>query len=96
MQQLLTAAVLCNGATLREENGTWHVIGDPTEGALLVAAAKFGVTKEALEQTAPFEEEFPFDAERKMMTIIRRTPAGSMAYVKGAPGCVDCVVARIA
>ena len=85
LRELLTAAVLCNGATLREENGTWHVIGDPTEGALLVAAAKVGLTKEGLEDTAPFTEEIPFDAERKMMTIIRRTADGNMAYVKGAP-----------
>jgi len=85
LRELLTAAVLCNGATLREENGTWHVIGDPTEGALLVAAAKVGLTKEGLEDTAPFTEEVPFDAERKMMTIIRRTADGNMAYVKGAP-----------
>lgn len=85
LRELLTAAVLCNGATLREENGTWQVIGDPTEGALLVAAAKVALTKEGLEDTAPFEDEIPFDAERKMMTVIRRTADGSMAYVKGAP-----------
>ena len=85
LRELLTAAVLCNGATLREENGTWQVIGDPTEGALLVAAAKVALTKEGLEDTASFEEEIPFDAERKMMTIIRRTADGNMAYVKGAP-----------
>jgi Ca2+-transporting ATPase len=91
IEQLLTAAVLCNGATLYEENGARHVIGDPTEGALLVLAAKFGMTKQALEQTAPFEDEIPFDGERKMMTIIRRTPGGSMAYVKGAP---DVLLAR--
>ena len=85
LHQLLTAAVLCNGATLREENGTWQVIGDPTEGALLVAAAKVALTKEGLEDSAPFEAEIPFDAERKMMTVIRRTADGNMAYVKGAP-----------
>ncbi|HET9606346.1 MAG TPA: cation-translocating P-type ATPase [Nitrospira sp.] len=90
IEPLLTAAVLCNGATL-QENGARHVIGDPTEGALLVLAAKFGMTKQALEQTAPFEDEIPFDAERKMMTIIRHTPAGRMAYVKGAP---DVLLAR--
>jgi P-type Ca2+ transporter type 2C len=84
-KQLLTAAVLCNGAALHEQNGVRRVIGDPTEGALLVLAEKFGMTKPALEREAPFESEIPFDAERKMMTIIRRTPAGSMAYVKGAP-----------
>ena len=85
LRELLTAAVLCNGATLRKEKETWQVIGDPTEGALLVAAAKVGLTKEDLEGSAPFEAEIPFEAERKMMTIIRRTGDGSMAYVKGAP-----------
>lgn len=85
VRDLLTAAVLCNGATLREENGAWQVIGDPTEGALLVAAAKVGLMKEELEQAAPFEAEHPFDAERKMMTVIRRTAEGNLAYVKGAP-----------
>ncbi|HKO30763.1 MAG TPA: cation-translocating P-type ATPase [Nitrospiraceae bacterium] len=85
LRDLLTAAVLCNGATLREENGTWQVVGDPTEGALLVAAAKVALTKECLEDSAPFTEEIPFDAERKMMTVIRRTADGNIGYVKGAP-----------
>jgi Ca2+-transporting ATPase len=88
VRQLLTAAVLCNGATLRQDNGFWTVIGDPTEGALLVAAAKAGLTKEALESVAPFEKEYPFEAERKMMTVIRRTAEGSLAFVKGAPDIV--------
>jgi Ca2+-transporting ATPase len=85
LRELLTAGVLCNGATLKQENGAWQVIGDPTEGALLVAAAKAGLTKEELERSAPFRGEIPFDAERKMMTVIRRTDGGTMAYSKGAP-----------
>jgi Ca2+-transporting ATPase len=85
MRELLTAAVLCNGAALHEQNGVRQIIGDPTEGAMLVLAAQEGMTKQALEREMPFESEIPFDAERKMMTIIRRTPTGSMAYVKGAP-----------
>ena len=84
LRQLLAAGVLCNGASLREENGAWQVIGDPTEGALLVAAAKAALLKRDLEQAASFEGEIPFDAERKMMTVIRRTAEGPMAYVKGA------------
>jgi P-type Ca2+ transporter type 2C len=93
---LLTAVVLCNGATLQGEHGAWQVIGDPTEGALLVLAAKFGMSKQALEHGAAFEDEIPFDAERKMMTMIRRTPAGRMAYAKGAPEvllprCIQCL-----
>jgi Ca2+-transporting ATPase len=83
--ELLTAAVLCNGATLRQENGTWQIIGDPTEGALLVAAAKAAITVETLGSAYDFLGEVPFDPERKMMTIVRRTPDGPFAYVKGAP-----------
>jgi Ca2+-transporting ATPase len=85
LRELLTAAVLCNGATLQQENGTWRIIGDPTEGALLVAAAKASLTKAELERLAPLEREVPFDAERKLMTIVRRTEQGRMAYSKGAP-----------
>jgi P-type Ca2+ transporter type 2C len=85
LRELLTAAVLCNGATLRGENGTWQVIGDPTEGALLVAAAKAALTIETLEQAYHFLGEVPFDPERKMMTVVRRTLDGPVAYVKGAP-----------
>lgn len=85
LRELLTAAVLCNGATLRLEEGAWRILGDPTEGALLVAAAKAALTIEALASTSHFLGEVPFDPERKMMTIVRRTPDGPVAYVKGAP-----------
>ena len=55
--RLLCAAVLCNDATLRKEDGVWRILGDPTEGALLVAAAKGGFTLEelVLSQTAARE-----------------------------------------
>ncbi|MEO6306369.1 MAG: cation-translocating P-type ATPase [Nitrospiraceae bacterium] len=85
LRELLAAGVLCNGATLREENGTWQVIGDPTEGALLVVAAKAAITIETLGPAYDFLGEAPFDSERKMMTIVRRSPDGPTAYVKGAP-----------
>jgi Ca2+-transporting ATPase len=85
LSELLKAGVLCNGAALKQENGTWQVIGDPTEGALLVVAAKAGMRKQDLEQAAPFDDEIPFDAERKMMTVVRRTADGLIAYSKGAP-----------
>ena len=85
LRELLTAAVLCNGATLREENGTWQVIGDPTEGALLVAAAKAAFTVETLGSANHFLGEVPFDSERKMMTMVWRASEGPVAYVKGAP-----------
>ena len=85
LRDLLTAAVLCNGAILRRDEGTWRILGDPTEGALLVVAAKAALTIEKLDLAYHFLGEVPFDPERKMMTIVRRTPDGPVAYVKGAP-----------
>ncbi len=85
VQQLLTASVLCNGATLGEDQGQWRIIGDPTEGALLVVAAKAQVSKQLLEAASEFIDEVPFDAERKMMTVIRKNPIGVVAYANGAP-----------
>ena len=89
---LLRASVLCNGADLRLEASLWHIVGDPTEGALLVAAAKAGVTKDHLEQENLWLGEVPFESERKKMTVVRRTPSGPVAFVKGAPDVLlrDC------
>ena len=85
VQTLLETAVLCNGAVLQEREGTWSVLGDPTEGALLVAAAKRQLHKNQLEAMHPLVAEIPFDPDRKMMTVIRQTAGGPVAYLKGAP-----------
>jgi len=85
LRELLTAGALCNGATLTEKDGVATIVGDPTEGALLVAAAKRAVHKAQLEQDHPLLGEIPFDAERKLMTMVRRTEGAPVAYVKGAP-----------
>lgn len=85
LRHLLAAGLLCNGAILTKENGTWKIVGDPTEGALLVAAAKAGLQKGDFDREAPIETEIPFDAERKMMSIIRRTAPGRTLFAKGAP-----------
>ena len=85
LRDLLLSALLCNGATLKAVDGNWTVVGDPTEGALLVAGSKAGLRKDALEAAHPFVAEAPFDSERKMMTILRRSGGQVMAYVKGAP-----------
>ncbi len=92
LKLLLRASVLCNGAELRQDDGSWTILGDPTEGALLVAAAKAGLWKGDLEKDSPFLGEAPFDPERKKMTIVRRTLSGPVAFVKGAPDVLlrDC------
>ena len=88
VRALLTAGSLCNHASLSERDGSWDIDGDPTEGAILVAAAKIGLLKATLEAEHPFIDEIPFDSERKMMTVVRLTLGETEAYVKGASGTV--------
>jgi Ca2+-transporting ATPase len=82
---LLTGSVLCNGALLVREGEDYKIVGDPTEGALLTAAAKAGLSKSLLEEEYAFIEEIPFDSDRKQMTILRRKDDHHVAFVKGAP-----------
>ncbi len=91
--QLLSAAALASDARLvrNGNNGSesdWDIKGDPTEGALVVAAAKAGLEKEALEETFPRVQEIPFTSESKRMTTLHRTEKGIVAYTKGAPEVV--------
>ncbi|OGF45458.1 MAG: calcium-translocating P-type ATPase, SERCA-type [Candidatus Firestonebacteria bacterium RIFOXYC2_FULL_39_67] len=89
---LLRCGVLCNGSQLVLESGNYKVTGDPTEGALLSAAGKAGLTKENLENEYVFVDEIPFDSDRKKMTIVRRHGDELIAFVKGAPDILlrDC------
>ena len=74
------------GGTGSQENGTgWHIKGDPTEGALVVAAAKAGLHKPELDARFPRVHEIPFTSETKRMTTLHQTPEGMAAYAKGAP-----------
>jgi Ca2+-transporting ATPase len=75
---LLAGGSLCNDAIIecddvREER--FHIVGDPTEGALAVAAARMGLGREALESISPRVGEIPFDSERKRMTTVNKVPA---------------------
>jgi Ca2+-transporting ATPase len=83
--KLLVAGALCNDAGLVQEEGTWSITGDPTEGALVVAAAKAGIWKTALEEKHKRVGEVPFSSERKMMTTLNTSEDGIYAYSKGAP-----------
>jgi P-type Ca2+ transporter type 2C len=103
---VLYGSLLCNDAKLEEvddEKGikTWRMVGDPTEGAMVVAAAKAGLWRKETEDSCPRIMEIPFDSERKRMTTIhdmscldQKTDISSltsfpyppvMAFVKGAP-----------
>ncbi|MBW2999195.1 calcium-transporting P-type ATPase, PMR1-type [Candidatus Woesearchaeota archaeon] len=84
MDLLLKIGVLCNDSKLTKEK-TWQVIGDPTEGALVVSAAKFGMSREKLEKENPRIGEIPFDSKNKRMTTINEVKGKRVAYVKGAP-----------
>ncbi|MGA2361891.1 MAG: cation-translocating P-type ATPase [Candidatus Aminicenantales bacterium] len=83
---LLKAGVFCNDSGLEEKEGRWSVKGDPTEGALIVAAAKFGLNPTELRLENPRIEEIPFSSERKRMTTLHRMRDGRiLAILKGAP-----------
>jgi Ca2+-transporting ATPase len=82
---LLIISALCNDSDLVNENSTWHIKGDPTEGALNVLAAKGGIRKHEMEKRYRRTDEIPFSSERKIMTTIYSTPERVYAYSKGAP-----------
>ncbi|HEX6287642.1 MAG TPA: HAD-IC family P-type ATPase, partial [Herpetosiphonaceae bacterium] len=74
---VLAGSALCNDASLQpdRESGRYLPIGDPTEGALLVAALQAGLERDALEHWLPRVAELPFDSDRKRMTTVHRLPA---------------------
>lgn len=72
LRLLLTIGLLNNNARLIEEEGYTKVIGDPTEGALIAAAAKAGLVQEQLAAALPRTDEQPFDSERKLMSTVHR------------------------
>ncbi|OIP39150.1 hypothetical protein AUJ95_05860 [Candidatus Desantisbacteria bacterium CG2_30_40_21] len=83
---LLKTGVLCNNARLYKNEEGWRMVGDPTEGALIVAARKAGLTQEQLLNEYNLVEEFPFDSERKMMTVVYQdAESGKISFTKGAP-----------
>lgn len=90
---VLKIGVLCNNAQLfRNNNGSWEMTGDPTEGALVTAAAKAGIRWEGLRQEHCRKKEIAFNSGRRMMTVVCLDNDGSHhVYVKGA---VDTILDR--
>jgi Ca2+-transporting ATPase len=86
LRELANNLLGCNNAHLALDNGQWKVIGDPTEGAMLAAGHKAGVTEEQIEHEMPKRHEIPFDSDRKRQTVIRLMPDGRhRAFINGAP-----------
>ncbi|MFA4835308.1 MAG: cation-transporting P-type ATPase, partial [Dehalococcoidia bacterium] len=84
LEALLRGGLLCNDAHLVSLEGSWDIKGDPTEGALVVAAAKAGLRQDELANRYPRVGEIPFSSETKRMTTIHTGPQGRLAYSKGA------------
>ncbi len=88
---LLRAGALCNDASITESNGKYGIFGDPTEGALVVAAAKAGMPKAELEERYPRKDELPFASEKQYMVTLHymatlhSEEGHSTAFIKGAP-----------
>jgi P-type Ca2+ transporter type 2C len=90
LKTLFKIAVLCNDSALEQDTqtGKWIIRGDPTEGALVVAAEKAGLSKDDFEDSEPRVFEVPFSSERKRMTTIHNIQGKKCAYMKGAPEMV--------
>ncbi|MGQ4379744.1 cation-translocating P-type ATPase, partial [Streptomyces sp. SAS_267] len=91
-RELLVAAALCNDASLippGADSPQWSALGDPTEAALLAAAAKAGCAHDDLVRIHPRVGEIPFDSLRKRMLTVHSTPSGTFeSFLKGAPEMV--------
>lgn len=97
--ETLVAATLVNNASLQQNNGTWKVHGDPTEGALLAAAATMKVDLDALRLQYPRIGEIPFSSERKRMSTLHRCSGRPLAHIEDAvamvtKGAVDLILGR--
>ncbi|PSA91844.1 calcium-translocating P-type ATPase, SERCA-type [Bacillus atrophaeus] len=86
LQQMLLYGALCNTSIIEKKDGEYILDGDPTEGALLTAARKAGFSNDFVQSHYRVIEEFPFDSDRKMMTVIvEDRDKKQYVITKGAP-----------
>ncbi len=88
LQDLLTVAVLCNDAALRQEGGIWAITGDPTEAALVVAGRKAGLDAHEFRSRHTRLDVIPFESETKFMATLNRIDGQPRILLKGAPETV--------
>ncbi|MEO7097685.1 MAG: cation-transporting P-type ATPase, partial [Polyangiales bacterium] len=93
LERLLRTAALCNNARfVKDDDGIRRVVGDPTEGALLVLAEKGGLGRESIAPMSRVVQQLPFDSDRKRMTVVTIDEYGrQVAHVKGG---VDIILPR--
>ncbi len=85
LQACLACGVLCNDSDLSHQDGQWQIEGDPTEGALVVAAAKAGINVDELRKRHSREDEMPFDSASQFMATLNTAPEGERRlFIKGA------------
>ena len=84
LRECLLAGLLCNDSHLQEDDEQWSVVGDPTEGALLVAAHKAGLDRDALEENIPLLDVLPFDSKLQYMATLHQQQGDRVVYVKGS------------
>lgn len=86
LMEMANILIGCNNSHLVQEDGSWKVIGDPTEGAMLSAGIKAGANKDQFELSFPKLHEIPFDSDRKRRSVVRKLPSGEWrVFINGAP-----------
>jgi Ca2+-transporting ATPase len=98
LDRLVKTGALCNDAKLvksEESEEGWVIVGDPTEGSLVVLSAKAGLWADELNETYPRVAEVPFDSDRKRMTTFHNVDGQTLAYTKGAPDLLVALCDRV-
>jgi len=86
VRDCLLAGVLCNDSELAHENKIWSIVGDPTEGALLVSGRKVGLDRSRLAETHPRLDSIPFESDYQYMATLNQMPngGGGVIWMKGS------------
>jgi len=88
LRELLTIAILCNDASVRREQNSWAITGDPTEAALVTAAEKAGLSSQDLRNHHARLDVIPFESDSKFMATLHMIDGEPHILLKGAPETV--------